>query len=72
MAQIGDALQVAGSTATSTGEAVAIKVQRPGVAAALAMDMLLLRRFAGAVDAGAPAVLGAIAPTAVWRRWSMK
>ena len=57
--------QVYKGVLASTGEAVAIKVQRPGVAAALAMDMLLLRRFAGAVDAGAPAVLGAIAPTAV-------
>jgi len=57
--------QVYKARLASTGEAVAIKVQRPGIAASLAMDMLLLRRFAGAVDAGAPALLGAIAPTAV-------
>ena len=57
--------QVYRGTLASTGEEVAIKVQRPGIASSLAMDMLLLRRFAGALDAGAPALLGAVAPTAV-------
>jgi predicted unusual protein kinase regulating ubiquinone biosynthesis (AarF/ABC1/UbiB family) len=34
----------------STGEAVAVKVQRPGIGEAIAVDMVLLRRLMGAVD----------------------
>ena len=48
--------QVYRGTLASTGQDVAVKVQRPGVAATLAMDMALLRRLAAAVDARAPAL----------------
>jgi len=34
----------------ATGEEVAVKVQRPGIADSIAMDMLLLRRLMVAVD----------------------
>ncbi|KAG7674837.1 hypothetical protein Ndes2526B_g07677 [Nannochloris sp. 'desiccata'] len=34
----------------STGEAVAVKVQRPGIGEAIAVDMVLLRRLMGSVD----------------------
>jgi len=42
--------QVYKATLASTGESVAVKVQRPGIAATLAVDMVLLRRLARAVD----------------------
>ena len=48
--------QVYRGTLAVTGQDVAVKVQRPGVAATLAMDMALLRRLAAAVDARAPAL----------------
>ena len=34
----------------STGEVVAVKVQRPGIGESIAVDMVLLRRLMGAVD----------------------
>ena len=34
----------------STGEVVAVKVQRPGIGDHIAIDMLLLRRLMGVID----------------------
>ena len=34
----------------STGESVAVKVQRPGIGDHIAIDMLLLRRLMGVID----------------------
>ena len=34
----------------STGESVAVKVQRPGIGDHIAVDMLLLRRLMGVID----------------------
>lgn len=42
--------QVYKGTLRSTGEQVAIKVQRPGIGEAIAVDMVLLRRLMGLVD----------------------
>ena len=42
--------QVYKGTLWSTGEQVAIKVQRPGIGEAIAVDMVLLRRLMGLVD----------------------
>lgn len=41
-----------------TGERVAVKVQRPGIGESIAIDMLLLRRLMGVVDANLPQVGG--------------
>ena len=41
-----------------TGEAVAIKVQRPNIGDTIAVDMLLLRRLMGVVDEHLPQVGG--------------
>ncbi len=38
----------------STGEEVAVKVQRPGIGDTIALDMVLLRRLMSAVDANMP------------------
>ncbi|KAF5834299.1 ABC1 family-domain-containing protein [Dunaliella salina] len=43
--------QVYRATLRSTGEDVAVKVQRPGIGESIAVDMLLLRRLMGVVDA---------------------
>ena len=48
--------QVYKATLRATGEEVAVKVQRPGVAASLAVDMALLRALAAALDARVPAL----------------
>ena len=40
----------------STGEQVAVKVQRPGIGESIAVDMVLLRRLVAAIDANIPAV----------------
>uniref|UniRef100_A0A7S3QQ29 Protein kinase domain-containing protein n=1 Tax=Dunaliella tertiolecta TaxID=3047 RepID=A0A7S3QQ29_DUNTE len=42
--------QVYRATLRSTGEEVAVKVQRPGIGESIAVDMLLLRRLMGVVD----------------------
>ena len=41
----------------STGEEVAVKVQRPGIGERIALDMVLLRRFIGQVDRFLPGLL---------------
>ena len=41
----------------STGEEVAVKVQRPGIGERIALDMVLLRRFIGQVDRFLPSLL---------------
>ena len=46
----------------ATGERVAVKVQRPGIGASIAIDMLLLRRLMGAIDAGLPQVSQPLVP----------
>ena len=38
----------------STGEEVAVKVQRPGIGDTIALDMVLLRRLMSAIDANMP------------------
>ena len=38
----------------STGEEVAVKVQRPGIGDTIALDMVLLRRLMAAIDANMP------------------
>ena len=38
----------------STGEEVAVKVQRPGMGDTIALDMVLLRRLMAAIDANMP------------------
>lgn len=38
----------------STGEEVALKVQRPGIGENIAIDMVLLRRLMSAFDASLP------------------
>ena len=40
-----------------TGEEVAVKVQRPGIGEAIAVDMVLLRRFITLVDRVLPSLL---------------
>ena len=40
----------------STGEEVAVKVQRPGIGESIAMDMVLLRRLIALVDSNVPQV----------------
>jgi hypothetical protein len=40
----------------STGEQVAVKVQRPGIGDSIAVDMVLLRRLVGVVDKNVPQV----------------
>lgn len=45
-----------------TGEEVAVKVQRPGIADSIAIDMLLLRRLMAAVDRNIPQVSQPLAP----------
>lgn len=42
--------QVYKATLASTGEIVAVKVQRPGIGESIAIDMLLLRRLLDVVD----------------------
>ena len=44
----------------STGEEVAVKVQRPDISENIAIDMLLLRRFMGIVDAKLPSLIDVI------------
>ena len=41
----------------STGEEVAVKVQRPNISENIAIDMLLLRRFIKLVDANLPSLV---------------
>lgn len=41
----------------STGEEVAVKVQRPGIGESIAVDMVLLRRLIAAFDRNIPAIL---------------
>lgn len=41
----------------STGEVVAVKVQRPNISENIAIDMLLLRRFMTLVDARLPSLV---------------
>jgi aarF domain-containing kinase len=43
-------IQVYKARLKSTGEQVAVKVQRPGIADSIAIDMLLLRRLLSVVD----------------------
>ena len=43
-------LQVYKGVLRSTGELVAVKVQRPGIGDHIAIDMLLLRRLMGVID----------------------
>ena len=42
----------------STGEQVAVKVQRPGIGDSIAVDMVLLRRLVALVDKNVPQVGG--------------
>lgn len=42
--------QVYKATLASSGETVAVKVQRPGIGESIAIDMLLLRKLLGVVD----------------------
>jgi hypothetical protein len=49
-------LQVYQGVLRETGEAVAVKVQRPGIGEVIAVDMLLLRRLMAAVDDNLPQV----------------
>ncbi|GFH30752.1 putative aarF domain-containing protein kinase, partial [Haematococcus lacustris] len=46
----------------STGEEVAVKVQRPGIGESIAVDMLLLRRLMRVLDGGVMAALGITQP----------
>jgi predicted unusual protein kinase regulating ubiquinone biosynthesis (AarF/ABC1/UbiB family) len=46
----------------STGEIVAVKVQRPGIGESIAVDMLLLRRLMAAVDKNLPQVSQPLVP----------
>lgn len=46
----------------STGEDVAVKVQRPGIGEGIALDMVLLRRLVGLVDAKIPAISQPLTP----------
>merc|ERR1719498_102351 len=45
-----------------SGEEVAVKVQRPGIADSIAVDMLLLRRLMTIVDANTPETLQPLLP----------
>lgn len=47
-------MQVYRGRLRSTGEEVAVKVQRPDISENIAIDMLLLRRFMKLVDAQLP------------------
>ena len=47
-------LQVYRGKLRSTGEEVALKVQRPGIGEQICVDMVLLRRLMMAVDATLP------------------
>lgn len=51
-------MQVYKGRMRSTGEEVAVKVQRPGIAEGIAVDMVLLRRLMTRVDAGLPQLSG--------------
>ena len=46
----------------STGETVAVKIQRPGIGETIAVDMLLLRRLMGAVDRNLPQISQPLVP----------
>lgn len=46
----------------STGEEVAVKVQRPGIGESIAVDMVLLRRLVGAFDRHIPAISQPLVP----------
>lgn len=46
----------------STGEPVAVKVQRPGISEGIAIDMVLLRRLMSAVDNNIPVVSQPLVP----------
>lgn len=53
-----------------TGEVVAVKVQRPGIADNIAVDMLLLRRLMKIVDQNTSEVrTSATAVLAGWTQW---
>lgn len=50
------ALQVYRGRLRSTGEEVAVKVQRPGIGDSIALDMVLLRRLMASIDINIPQV----------------
>lgn len=50
-------MQVYKGRLRSTGEEVAVKVQRPSISENIAIDMLLLRRFMTLVDARLPSLV---------------
>ena len=52
------ATQVYKARLRSTGEQVAVKVQRPGIGENIAIDMVLLRRLVAVIDDNIPQVLG--------------
>ncbi|KAJ9512695.1 hypothetical protein QJQ45_018800 [Haematococcus lacustris] len=54
--------QVYKAVLASTGEEVAVKVQRPGIGESIAVDMLLLRRLMRVLDGGVMAALGITQP----------
>ena len=55
----------------STGEEVAVKVQRPGIGDTIALDMVLLRRLMSAIDANMPQ-LGRYQVSSCPGRWSCR
>lgn len=60
------AVQVYRGRLRSTGEEVAVKVQRPGIGENIAIDMVLLRRFMTKVDAGLPQLSGLQVSGCLW------